>query len=68
MNDETLGTKANPIKHGGVPRGYKVCECQTCKRVAVCHPGFDFYTEPGTDEGPLFCEGCMRGRICKGAP
>lgn len=50
-----------PITHGGVDRGYKLCQCHECKVVAECTPLFDFYTTDEEDSGPLICERCLMG-------
>ena len=43
----------------GEDRRYKICKCSRCGVIAVCTPGFDFYTTPSSD-GWLRCETCMR--------
>ena len=55
MND------VQPITHGGVDRGYKLCRCVECKEESVCTPSNDFYTIE-SDTGPLHCEKCMLKR------
>jgi len=58
MNDK----QEQPITHGGVDRGHKLCKCSECGTVATCTPLFDFYTraEAGLSS-ELVCEVCIMG-------
>ena len=46
------------ITHGGVERGYKLCQCSVCGTVATCTPSFDYYTTVDP-VGLLKCETCF---------
>ncbi len=50
-----LGSKENPITHGGPDRRYKFCLCRKCKQVKHCTPNDDFW---GKDGQPLLCSDC----------
>lgn len=54
-------TRAAPLTQGDpdLGTGWEWCRCARCATVGVCTPNNDFYTRPGAERGPLFCERCI---------